>query len=47
MKTSKRNLITINLSDCKNWNECMKVIDIISSGRVKINVDKIKAPLSN
>lgn len=42
MKNKKRNLITVDLSDCKNWNECMKVIDVISSGRVKINVKQIK-----
>ena len=47
MKNKKRKLITIDLSGCKNWNECMKVIDTISSGRVKINVQEIKAPLSN
>lgn len=42
MKTKTRNLITIDLSSCKNWNECMKVMDTISSGRVKINVQEIK-----
>jgi hypothetical protein len=37
----QRSLITVNLSDCKNWKECMNVMDSITSGRVKINVDKI------
>ena len=40
-KIKQRSLITVNLSDCKNWKECMKVMDSITSGRVKINVDKI------
>ena len=42
MKNKKRNLITIDLSGCKNWNECMKVMDAISSGRVQINVSNTK-----
>jgi hypothetical protein len=42
MKNKKRNLITINLSDCKNWNECQKVIDIITSNPIKISVKQIK-----
>ena len=43
MKNEKRNLINVDLSDCKNWDECMKVIELITSERVKINV----TPLSN
>jgi hypothetical protein len=43
MKKSKsRNLITIDLSGCKNMKECGKIIDSISSGRVKISVKKLK-----
>lgn len=42
MKNKKRNLITIDLSGCKNWDECQKVMDSITSGRVKINVKEIK-----
>jgi hypothetical protein len=45
MKNTKRNLITIDLTDCKNWNECMKVIDMVLSRRVKININKLKSPL--
>ena len=33
-----KNIITVDLSGCKNWNECQKVIETISSGRVKISV---------
>jgi hypothetical protein len=47
MKNRKRNLITIDLSGCKNMNECIKVIDVIGTGRVKIDVTQIKTPLSN
>ena len=39
-KLDKRNIIQIDLSGCKNWNECMKVIELITSGRVKIKVDE-------
>ena len=28
--------------NCKNWNECQKVIDNIISNRVKINIKQIK-----
>ena len=38
----ERNLITIDLNNCKNWNECQKVIDNIISNRVKINIKQIK-----
>ena len=43
MKNKKNNLISIDLSDCKNWDECMKVIELITSERIKITV----IPLSN
>lgn len=39
-KLDKRNIIQIDLSSCKNWSECMKVIELITSGRVKIKVDE-------
>ena len=38
----ERNLITIDLNNCKNWNECQKVIYNIISNRVKINIKQIK-----
>jgi hypothetical protein len=38
----KRNLITIDLSGCKNWKECQKVIEMVDSGKIKINVTPIK-----
>lgn len=38
----KRNLITIDLSGCKNWKECQKVIEMVYSGKIKINVTPIK-----
>ena len=37
----KRNIIKIDLSACKNWNECIKVIKLVSSGKVKITVEKL------
>jgi len=40
--TKKQNIIQIDLSGCKNWNECMKVIELISSGKVKIKVNEQK-----
>ena len=39
-KLDKQNIIQIDLSGCKNWNECMKVIELITSGRVKIKVNE-------
>jgi hypothetical protein len=39
-KLDKRNIIQIDLSSCKNWSECMKVIELITSGRVKIKVNE-------
>jgi len=37
---NKRNIIKVDLSGCKNWNEAQKVIEVISSGKVKINIEK-------
>lgn len=37
----KKNIIKIDLSGCKNWNECAKVIELVSSGKVKITVEKL------
>jgi len=37
----KRNIIKIDLSGCKNWNEARKVIELITSGKVKIKVEKL------
>ena len=37
----KRNIIKIDLSGCKNWKEAQKIIEVISSGRVKIKVEKL------
>ena len=38
---NKRNIIKIDLSGCKNWNEAQKVIELVSSGKVKITVEKL------
>jgi|LakMenEpi03Aug12_release.lakeMendotaPanAssembly.Ray.scaffolds.fasta_scaffold461779_4 hypothetical protein len=37
---SKRNIIKVDLSDCKKWKECEKVIEMITSGKVKIKIEK-------
>jgi hypothetical protein len=37
----KRNIIKIDLRGCKNWKECEKAIELITSGKVKITVDKL------
>ena len=37
---SKRNIIKIDLSGCKNWKECEKTIELITSGKVKIIVNE-------
>ena len=42
MENKERNLITIDLSACKNWNECEKVIGMITSGKIKIKTNTIK-----
>ena len=39
-KLGKRNIIQIDLSGCKNWNECAKVIELITSGKDKIIVNE-------
>ena len=39
---NKRSLITVDLTECKNWNECMKVINMITSGKVKITSNPLK-----
>lgn len=39
-KVNKRHLIQVDLSGCKNMKECMKVIDMITSGKVKIKVNE-------
>ena len=36
----KRNIIKVDLSNCKNWKECEKVIELITYGKVKITVEK-------
>jgi hypothetical protein len=38
--SKKQNIIQIDLSDCKNWNECAKVVELITSGKVKIKVNE-------
>ena len=38
----ERNLITVDLSNCKNWSECQKVMALITNGSVKITTKKIK-----
>ena len=37
---SKRNIIKVDLSGCKNWKECETVIEMITSGKVKIKIEK-------
>ena len=37
----KQNIITIDLSGCKNWSEAQKVIELVTSGKVKIKLKKI------
>ena len=39
-KVKKRQLIQVDLSGCKNMKECMKVIDMVTSGKVKITVNE-------
>jgi len=34
-------IIKIDLSNCKNWNECQKIIESITSGKVKITIEKL------
>ena len=42
MENKKKNIIKVDLSGCKNTKECMKVIDMISSGKIQITIEKIK-----
>jgi hypothetical protein len=37
---SKRSIIKVDLSDCKNWKECENVIEMITSGKIKIKIEK-------
>ena len=37
----QKNIIKIDVSGCKNWKEAQKVIELISSGKVKIKVEKL------
>ena len=37
----KRNLFKVDLSGCKNWKECQKVIQMITEGKIKFEVIKI------
>jgi hypothetical protein len=39
-KLDNQNIIQIDLSGCKNWKECEKVIELIVSGKVKITVNE-------
>ena len=34
-------VIKIDLSNCKNWDECQKIIESITSGKVKITVQEL------
>ena len=36
---NKRNIIKIDVSGCKNWNEAQKAIELVSSGKVKIKIE--------
>jgi hypothetical protein len=38
--SKKQNIIQIDLSGCKNWNECEKMIELITSGKVKIKLNE-------
>ena len=37
----KINITQIDLSGCKNWKECQKAIELITSGKVKIKIEKL------
>ena len=37
----QKNIIKIDVSGCKNWNEAQKVIELVTSGKVKIKVEKL------
>jgi hypothetical protein len=36
---SKRNIIQIDLSGCKNWKECERAIVLITSGKINITIE--------
>jgi hypothetical protein len=36
---SKRNIIQIDLSGCKNWKECEIAIALITSGKINITIE--------
>lgn len=38
----ERNLIIVDLVNCKNWNESQKVINLITNSSVKITTKKFK-----
>jgi hypothetical protein len=38
----KKNIIKVDLSGCKNVKECMKAIDMISSGKIQITIEQTK-----
>jgi hypothetical protein len=38
----RKNIIKIDLSGCKNFKECMKAIDMISSGKIQITIEQTK-----
>lgn len=38
----ERNLITVDLTNCKNWNECQKVMNLITNSSVKIMAQPLK-----
>lgn len=40
MKSGK--LINVDLSNCKNWNECQKIMNLITNGSIKITIKTIK-----
>lgn len=42
MKNKKKHIIRVDLSGCKNMRECGKVIDMISSGKIKISIEQTK-----
>ena len=35
------NLIIVDLSNTKNWNECQKIMNLITSGSLKITTKKL------
>jgi len=38
----KKNIIKVDLSGCKNFKECIKAIDMISSGKIQITIEQTK-----